>query len=488
MKLFRIGLLLLLLSSQVRAVAQKNIQNYLDQWVQDPELRHAGIGIVVKTIGQPDRMAAHNPDLSLIPASTLKILTTATGLAVLGKDFRFKTEVQYDGSIDAAGQLNGNVYLKGYGDPTLGSDQMPGVPDMDTVMEWFRLALQQQGIRSILGNIYGDASFFPSAVSAPTWPWYDLGNYYGAGAWGLNIHENLYYLDFKQVPNLGETPPIQALRPAIAGMTFINEVTTAATGRGGDTYIYGAPYTYERFVRGTIGRGNGTITIKGAIPDPPQFAAQYLLEKIQAIGITVSGEAVALHRMSPKTGSGLRQTLFEYTSPDLQEISQRANQKSVNLYCESILRQLGIKASGNPDRTAGITAMQNFWQQKSLDFSGVFVEDGSGLSPRNALTSRFLTEALEQIAQSPDWFDSFFSTLPVTGENGTLSYMLRNTPAQGRVFAKSGSMERVRAYAGYLRTEKDQLLAFSILVNNYTCTSDIMRKKIEELLLFLVQS
>ena len=132
--------------------------------------------------------------------------------------------------------------------------------------------------------------------------------------------------------------------------------------------------------------------------------------------------------------------------------------------------------------------MQNFWQQKSLDFSGIFVEDGSGLSPRNALTSRFLTEVLEQIAQSPDWFDSFFSTLPVTGENGTLSYMLRNTPAQGRVFAKSGSMERVRAYAGYLRTEKDQLLAFSILINNYTCTSDFMRKKIEELLLFLVQS
>lgn len=488
MRTIPVFLLLFLLCNSTRAIAQKDIQGYLDQWVQDPELRHAGIGIVVKTTGQPDILAAHNPDLSLIPASTLKIVTTATGLAVLGKDFRFKTEIQYDGSIDQAGQLNGNIYLKGYGDPTLGSDQMPDVPDLPTIMEWFRLALQQKGIQTVNGNIYGDATYYPTAVNAPSWPWYDLGNYYGAGTWGLNIHENLYYLDFKQVPVLGDTPPIQAIRPAIPGLTFVNEVATAPSGRGDDAYIYGAPYTFERFVRGTIGRGSAIITIKGSIPDPPRFAAQYLLEKIQAIGIKVSGTAAALHQIPTQTGLVPRQTLFEYTSPDLLQITRRANQKSVNLYCESILRQMGVQASGMASTAAGIQVIQTFWQKQSLDFSGIFLEDGSGLSPRNAITSRFLTEVLDHIARKPDWFEPFLSTLPIAGENGTLSAMLRDTPARGRVFAKSGSMERVRAYAGYVRNQKDQWLTFSILINNYSCTSATMRKKIEELLLFLVQS
>lgn len=468
--------------------AQQELSRFIDAWVKDPDLKHAGISIAVKVAGQEGYLAAHRADLSLIPASTLKILTTASGLAILGKGYHYKTELFYDGSIDASAQLNGNIYIKGYGDPTLGSDQMDDVPDLDAVMELFRLALQQKGIRKINGNIYGDATYYPTAVSGPSWPWYDLGNYYAAGTWGLNLHENLYYLDFRQVSELGKTPPIQGIRPLVPGLTFTNEITTALTGRGDEAYIYGAPYTFERFVRGTIGRGSGTITIKGSIPDPPLFAAQYFTRKLEEIGISVSGEARALHQKSPKAGSGYRQKIFEYKSPELLKIATRANQKSINLYCESILRQIGAEQSGNPATNAGIEAIRQFWEQRSLDFSGVFIEDGSGLSPRNTVSSRFLTDLLDLVARDPALFETFRKTLPVAGESGTLSYMLRNTPAQGRIFAKSGSMDRVRCYTGYALNSKNQYLAFTVLVNNYTCTSVAMRQKIEKLLLILVQS
>lgn len=480
--------LLLFLFSQFLAEGQQSIRQYIDEWVKDPELKHAGISISVKKLGQAGNLAEYQPDLSLIPASTLKVLTTASGLAILGKNYRFSTEIQYDGSIDASGQLNGNLYIKGYGDPTLGSDQMTGIPDLDEVMELFRLSLQQKGIRRINGNVYGDGTYYPSAVSGASWPWYDLGNYYAAGIYGLNLHENYYYLDFQQVGELGKTPPIRGIRPFVPGLSFVNEIRTAVSGRGDEAYIYGAPYTFERFVRGTIGRGSGTITIKGAIPDPPLFAAQYFIEKLKAIGIQVSGTAASLHQHKPDADLGYRQKTYTYSSPPLLQIVERANQKSINLYCEGILRQIGMKTSKEGSTLAGIEALQQYWEQRSLDFSGIFLEDGSGLSPRNAVSSRFLTDLLELIAGDAQLYEDFKNTLPVVGKNGTLSYMLRNTSAQGRIFAKSGSMERVRCYTGYALDREDQLLVFTILVNNYTCTSTAMRQKIEKFLLFLVES
>ena len=181
--------------------------------------------------------------------------------------------------------LRGNLYLKGFGDPTLGSDQMNEAEELDVVMEKFRLAIQQKGIRKIEGQIIGDGSYYGTDVNCDTWQWNDLGNYYAAGVWGLNIHENLYYLRFRQNATLGQTPAIAAIEPFIDGLAFYNEVQSAKRGSGDNAYIYGAPYDFTRYVRGTIPVGSKLFSIKGSMPDPPLFAAQYFKDKLEEVGI-----------------------------------------------------------------------------------------------------------------------------------------------------------------------------------------------------------
>ena len=280
-------LLVLLCADPSMGYTQEELSSALDEIINDTDFRHAGIGISIIDTETGKQIAAHQPQRSLIPASTLKVLTTATALAVLGPDYQFKTEILRTGRVDSDGTLNGHLIIRGFGDPTLGSDQMSGVAGLDEIMERFRLAIQREGIRKINGYILTDASFFDAAINAESWPWNDLGNYYASGAWGLNIHENLYYLKFRQKPELGSTPSVALIQPRVPGLQFRNHLRSAGKGTGDNAYIFGAPYTFLRYIRGTIPIGTQLFTIKGSIPNPPLFAAQYFLQKLEEIGIQI---------------------------------------------------------------------------------------------------------------------------------------------------------------------------------------------------------
>ncbi len=470
---------------------QNNLQRAIDQFVKAPNLKHATVSISVIDLQSGTLLADHDPELSLIPASTLKVLTTSSALALLGPDFQFKTEVQYRGDIEETGVLKGNLYLKGYGDPTLASDQMEVTLELDALMESFQFAIRRAGIRLIDGYVIGDGSYYEGAINAPTWQWNDLGNYYASGAWGLNIHENFYYLGLRQRSKLGETPTIAKVTPYIPGLNFRNQLTSARRGSGDNAYIYGGPYANLRYIRGTIPVGSGIFSIKGSIPDPPLFAAQYLEKHLIEMGIDVERGAITqeAYELLPATTPSVAEPVVLYThySPKLLDIVMRANQKSINLYCESMLKQLGKHQSGNGSISGGIDAIESHWEEKGLNFSGINLEDGSGLSPRNSVTSSFLARLLEKIAADPDLYKSFLTSLPIAGVSGTLKYMLRNTAAQGKIKAKTGTISRVRSFAGYATTRNGRELSFAILVNNFTGSSSKVRRGVEQLMLTMAQ-
>lgn len=467
----------------VVAPAQASLQRAVDVFAKDPVLRHASVSVSVVDLSTGKLVAGHRSDQSVAPASSLKVLTTSTALAVLGTDYSFTTELQYDGNIDADGVLQGNLYIKGYGDPTLGSGQMEGTPDLEGIMERFRMALQQQGIRRITGYIVGDASYFDTEVTGASWSWIDLGNYYGAGAWGLNIHENLYYLRFKQAARIGMRPDIALIDPNIQGLTFNNEVRSAKAGSGDNAYIYGGPYTFERDVRGTIPVGNGLFSIKGSMPDPPLFAAQYLDQQLRMVGIVCDRGATTQLELSRRNFPTLaRQTLISHASPALSYIVQRTNLQSVNLYCEAMLRTLGAVRKQEGSAAAGIEAILEYWKEQGLDCSGAFLEDGSGLSSQNAVSSRFLAELLYKISENPEIYEVFEASLPVAGESGGLKNMFKGTPAEGRLRAKTGTLNRVRSFTGYAPGPAGRQLSFSIIANNYSCSGGVMRQKMEKLM------
>lgn len=458
-------------------------QEAVNQLANDPALKHGQLGVAVLDVQTGRSIAAYDAEKSMLPASIQKVFTTASALGMLGADYTFKTELQFAGSL-SNGVLQGNVYITGYGDPTLGSDQLDAAAGLPEVLEKMRLSIQQKGIRRIEGRIVGDPSWLDTEVNGRGWPWVDLGNYYGAGAWGLNIHENLYYLRFQQRSRLGETPPIVEVSPAIPGLVFSNELRSASAGSGDNAYIYGAPRTYDRVVRGTIPVGRRVFSIKGSIPDPPLFAAQQLQEQLQSIGIIANQKAMNYWDLPPREAhvSG-RQVLYTHFSPTLSTIVHRANLKSVNLYCEALIRTIGRERGEGGTPGEGIEAAEEFWNQKGLSTDGCYFQDGSGLARNNAATSQFFAALLVKIAQDQRIFPHLYDSLPIAGQSGGMSYALRGTGAAGKVRAKTGTLNRVRSLAGYITTRSGRRLAFCIITNNFSGSGGAMRKKMEALIL-----
>lgn len=480
MRNFFTSCLLLLLAGPC-LTAQDVLQQAVDAFASHPDLAGAKISISVIDIPGNRLVASYRPSDLLTPASSLKTLTTATALIVLGKDYRFPTELQYDGSIDLAGVLHGNLYIKGFGDPTLGSDQMEEAFTLEMVMDEFLQAVRRAGIRQIEGCVIGDDSYFSAPPAPATWKEEDVGNYYGAGVWALNIHENLFYLPFKQSSRLGSTPAILDVYPPIPNLTFINKVKTAGKGTGDNAYIWGGPYDYSREIDGTIPLGSGTFKVKGSIPDPPLVAAQMLTKTLETAGILVDHGATTQDQETSKAGK--RTTLLRLYSPTLDKIIARANTESINLYCEALLKAIGQKKYSQGTWSAGVKAVKEVWDDRSLNLDGMNMVDGSGLSTQNALSSYQLAQLMRKMDKDPNLRTVFLASLPVSGESGTLKPLLRGTLAEGRIRAKTGSMRGVRSYTGYATAPDGGYRAFSIIVNGYTCSNSDLWKKTESLLI-----
>lgn len=463
--------------------SQSKLQNAIQTLVNDPSLAHASLSVSVIDIESGQLLASHEAHRSLVPASSMKVVTTATALGILGADYRFKTELQFDGTIND-GILNGNLYLKGYGDPTLGSTQMEGAAPLDEVMLEFKNSIQKAGIRQITGSVVADASYFEIKSIVPSWQWNDIGNYYGAGPLGLNIHENLYYLRFQQTSRLGATPKVAEISPNIPQLRIENELASAGRGTGDNAYIYGAPFTYVRHVRGTIPIGSRIFSIKGSMPDAPLFAAETLTQTLKNNGINIQHTATTQVRLDQQNVlKRPRQTIFTKRSPILQAIVKRTNMKSVNFYAETLLKTIGAKQKNKGTRVAGIEVVEEFWKNKGLDINGFFIEDGSGLSARNAVTSYQLAKIMQLAAKDVRIYEALFDSLPVGGVSGSLKRMFRGTAAVGKIRAKSGTLKRVRSFTGYATTSSGQQVAFSIIVNNFRGSGGAMRKKLERLML-----
>lgn len=464
-------MLLALLVFQGVGYAQ-NIGGAMLRLLQDPSLKHAGVSITVMDVQSGQVIAAHQKDLCLIPASSLKVATTAAAISILGKDYTYKTQIQYDGSVQKE-LLNGNLFIKGSGDPTLGSDRFRETPSLTALMARFQNAIKQKGIRKISGFIIGDESYFESEARPPSWQLNDIGNSYGVGAWGLNIFENYYYLYFKQNPKKEIRPRIMGHYPKIPNLLLINEVR-ASEDSIDNAYIFASPYANMYYVRGYLPVGKGFFTIKGAIPDPPYLAAYLLRQMLEKNGIKAAKKATTYFEFTrARHRSSARTTIYVHESPPLSTIVKRTNLESNNLYCEALLKTLGKRVNYRADTYEGVDVVTKFWKNKGLDLEGFKMEDGSGLSPRNAVSSFHLASIMRAAAQDSVIFETFYESLPEAGSTGTMSNMLRNTIAWGRVKAKTGTMKAIKSYTGYARTKSNRLVTFSILINNHASNAKL---------------
>lgn len=475
-------------SAQVNEL--KELQAEMDAISNSTYLKSARWAFVVQEAASGKSLVSLNPNETLLPASTMKTVTSAAAMGILGENYRFSTYLEYDGEI-RDGVLYGNVYIRGSGDPTLGSDRFGDDKNATALLRNAVNVIRAKGIQRIEGRVVGDASIYDDALVPVNWVWNDIGNYYGAGASGLTFMENTYYVYFKPSDTVGKIAPLLRTDPEIPGMELINEMRTGKRGSGDQGYIYGAPYTSLRYLRGSIPQGKPEFYIKGSTPDPALFAAQCLQKALKSDSISVSSSSstVRLLNLAGTHSSTERNLLSTTQSPPLKEIVYWLNKKSVNLYAEHLLKAIGLHQKGKASTEAGAEAVTAWWKAKGVDVNGFHMNDGSGLSRYNGITAKQLCHML-RINIKQAWFDEFYNSLPIAGvssDPGTLRRMCKGTAAAGNVHAKSGYISRVRSYAGYVDTQSGKRLCFAMVANNFTCKPSQMREMFSKLMVEMAE-
>lgn len=460
-------------------------QDALDRFVNHPALKHASLGVSVVDLENGKIIFSHDAEKSLTPASTLKLVTTATAIETFGDNYRYKTKVGIDANDSS------RIVVLGVGDPTLGSEAFKA--DKNAFFINCAETLGKVIPKNIKYSVYVIDNLFGYDGVAPGWTWIDMGNYYAAGAYGVSVFDNSYRLFF-DTTNKNDCPRILRTDPEIKGLTFRNYLSLNNSGRD-NGYIYGAPFSFERELRGDIPGGKTAFSIKGDIPDPGLLLGQKLVEQLSRADFQI--EKVETARAdyhagfcSPKrrpTPYSLGKVMFTHLSPPMKDIIREVNVESNNHYTEHLIRTIGRHHDADiysDPLAAGIDYITEFWKKEGLSLSSLQMYDGCGLAPQNAVSAQFLTELLVYMYNNSNHASVFYNSLPKAGLEGTLRGFLRNTNLSGKVVAKSGSIGGVQCFAGYL-IDGNKKYAFTVMVNKFNGTRSQVRTAIEQLLLSL---
>lgn len=451
-------------------------QTATQKFAQSAELKGALVSVTISDMETGAVLDALNSDQRLCPASVWKLFTTTAALKILGPEFKFRTILAYDGKIEN-GTLIGNIYIIGGGDPSLGSEYFE--PGFNQLMAIWSNAIKAAGIDSINGRLVANASHFSGDGMPRTWIWEDMGNYYGAAVSGLNINDNTYALDFRVPSELGKKAKLLSVDPEVPGLQIRSEVLSS-TIQSDRAFIFGAPYSNERIVRGTLPAGRDHFKVKGSIPNPPLFAVSHLQKALKSQGINVSN-GITIEESTYREPATYR-ILYEHFSNPLRDLTKHINVESDNLYAEALLYQIGIKA-GEGSLMSGIESLQKFYEPILGAEYPFFAYDGSGLSRFTAVSTAQISALLHYCNQDELLRKNLLENLPVAGMDGTMKWFGRRTNLSNNLRGKSGSMDTVRAYAGYFNAHTGRRISFAVVVNNFDGSASEMRQKIEAMLL-----
>jgi D-alanyl-D-alanine carboxypeptidase/D-alanyl-D-alanine-endopeptidase (penicillin-binding protein 4) len=446
-----------------------------ETFLADSSLTHASVSLCVADAKTGEIILDYNSGISLTPASVMKIITSAAALEILGPGYTFKTTVSYTGSLNKrSGTLKGNIIILGGGDPALGSgyfsDHYKGFLD-----SWVT-EIKKLGIKKIKGRVITDDSYYDFLPVPSKWLWEDEGNYYGAGAYGLSVFDNTYEIHFKTFSG-SFSPVIKEIIPDECRIELSNFLV--ASGTTDEGYVFAAPYSKQGWLAGTIPVNQEDFILKASITDPPLLLAKIMSQKIKTSGIKISDDPTTV-RLEQKYKAEKSLPITETISPRLSDIIKVLNHESVNLIAEHLIKELGKKFKNVGSTASGAEVINEFLKSSGIDTNGMFIEDGSGLSPLNAVNTRELVRLLVYMKNKGKYFSEYYSSLPDAGKNGTLKNYFKDPLFDSRLKAKSGSMTRVRSYAGYFTTISGKQMAFSIIINNYSGPSEKITSEIED--------
>ena len=441
-------------------------------------------GILVVDRDSGETLYELNADRFFTPASNAKIFTTSLALATLGPNFHFRTTLETDGKIGAEGHLHGDVILVGRGDPDLSNRKFPyaGKVERDGPVEKILAEMADEaaakGLKEIEGDIVADDSYYPYDPYPAGWSIGDIFFTFGSPIGAIALNDNCISVSIVPGAKVGDAASI-LVEPAAASETFARSITTSDALAKPEIGVVRQPGPEFLLLHGSIPVAHAPIKLELAMPDPTETAGLALKQIFESRGIRVSGTVRVHHAPPPEIypdapvvlgpvpapADPNTTVLAEHLSLPLIESVRLTNKVSQNLHAELLLRAVAYEKKGFGVTDAGLWAEQDFLKSIGVADGDVVLSDGSGLARDDLVTPRATVQLLRFDEQQP-WGSDYISTFPVAGVDGTLDSRMLGTAAAGRIFAKTGGLDHVRALSGFATTTGGEHLVFSMFGNN----------------------
>jgi D-alanyl-D-alanine carboxypeptidase/D-alanyl-D-alanine-endopeptidase (penicillin-binding protein 4) len=442
---------------------------------------HAHWSVKVQSLVHGDTLYSYNAFRFMVPASNQKVLTTAVAAERLGWDYQFTTRLLATGPVDPDGILNGDLVVVGNGDPSIN----PRHPARWRAFDDWGAALRAKGIRAINGRIIGDDNAFEEPGWGLGWAWDDLQYGYGAAAAALQYNEN--QIEVMVGPGLEPgTAAVLATAPFGHGLHVVSDVTTVAADNETRVGISRLPASARLEVHGQIAAGSKPVTMTAAVANPTILYINALRDALARQGVYVSAPPTDIDDVRPAPVLASATEVLVDRSPPLSELIDVTLKWSRNEYAETLLRAMA--PAGKPATDAGgLQVMREQLRTWGVLPESYLARDGSGLSRMDYVSAEALTNLLTYLWMDPKHADAYRAALPVAGVSGTLAERFKETPAQNRVWAKTGTLSNVRGISGYVVTSAAEPLVFSILVNNFRLPAAEVDATIDKAVIRLVE-
>jgi serine-type D-Ala-D-Ala carboxypeptidase/endopeptidase (penicillin-binding protein 4) len=464
-----------------RSPGIQQLQRDLDAILGAPELERGHWGVVVRSLADDTTLYATNAHKLLMPGSNLKIVTLAAAADRLGWDFTFETRLSVPSQSVRDGIVGGDLIVAGNGDPSIGGREGPPARVFRSLAE----QLKAQGIRRIDGRVVGDDRAFAGEPYGAGWSWDDLMAGYASGIGALQFHENSVRATIAPGVTAG-AEALVTIDPPDSGLIVQNRVRTVAADTTPRVAARRLPGRDRLELSGAVRLGDPPVVRTFSVDRPTLFFVTALRRQLVESGIDVQGPAVPIEDVDPSTIPFSQTTLAACTSTPLSSLASTMMKVSQNLYAETLVRTLGA-AAGAPTAEGGLAVVKATVETWGIDPREVIMADGSGLSRYSLITPEALVAILTHVDRDDRLRDSFESSLPVAGRDGTLVHRLQGSAAEGNVRAKTGSMSNVRALSGYVTSADGEHLVFSIIANNFGVSPEIIDRAADGVLVRLAQ-
>jgi D-alanyl-D-alanine carboxypeptidase/D-alanyl-D-alanine-endopeptidase (penicillin-binding protein 4) len=435
-------------------------------------------GIEVLRLSDGRVLLSRNAERLFLPASTMKLFTTAAAIERLGPDFVFRTTVEAEAAPDSSGRVR-DLFLVGGGDASLGNRVLPGQyqsgpqEPADAVVQRLADQVVAHGVHEVMGNLVADDSYFLFEPYSHGWDTEDLQWGYGAPVTALAFNDNALLLRVRPGAAVGATAEVR-LEPFPDYYRLNNRIETSTAGTPKRIFVERAPGSRQLDVWGEIPLDAGEAQDSVSIDNPPQLIGELLRHALEARGVAVHGHTEVRHVTRIEASSAPdpfpkpspRVVLAEHVSGPLAQEIKVINKFSQNLHVEMLLRTLGREVRNDGSLSAGLDVLKEFAAQAGIGPAEVNFADGSGLSRHALVTPRAVIKLLKYMAASPR-FEAYLDSLPVAGVDGTLVDRFSGSPGRGRIRAKTGTMQHVNALAGYMELPSGERLGFALIGNSY---------------------